>query len=155
MKFIAAPGTSVFIKKWAPKPGDIVTFKHHGYLMTSDKPKFPTLHRLRPDLTWNDVVHNWTEKPFKPSTGMHHCIIFAALLLTQYSGMPLRTNKTKVKPKGFWLDSTHRRNYFLDFAREMGFDPRNPDNWKNITRIQVIEKMVQYSLYFLSYSCSI
>jgi len=26
------------------------------------KPKMPTIYRVRSDLTWEDVVHNWKEK---------------------------------------------------------------------------------------------
>ena len=62
---MASAGTTEFAKRWNPQPGDIVSFKHHGYLLGSKKPKFPTLHRLRSDIAWDDVVHNWKEQ--KPS----------------------------------------------------------------------------------------
>jgi len=38
-----------------------VSFKHHGYLVASKKPKFPALYRIRTDLNWDDVVSNWKE----------------------------------------------------------------------------------------------
>mgnify|MGYP007114703941 FL=1 len=63
-------GSSEFIRRWKPRIGDIVSFKHHGYLVGSKKPKFPTLYRIRSDLIWTDVVANWKEtKPF--SSGKH------------------------------------------------------------------------------------
>jgi len=61
VRFHATAGSSEFAKRWNPQTGDIITFKHHGYLFTSKKPKFPTLHRLRNDLQWEDVVNQWKE----------------------------------------------------------------------------------------------
>jgi len=60
--FIAAPATTEFSKRWEPKKGDIVSFKHRGYLVGSGKPKLPVLYRMRPDLEWSQVVHHWQEK---------------------------------------------------------------------------------------------
>jgi len=48
---------------------DIVSFKHHGFLMASRKPKFPSLYRVRSDMTWQDVVANWKEGKIN-ATGM-------------------------------------------------------------------------------------
>lgn len=33
VKFIGMPGTGEFVKKWRPKDGDIVSFKHQGFLL--------------------------------------------------------------------------------------------------------------------------
>ena len=49
------------------KAGDIVSFKHSGYLLSSKKPKFPLLHRLREDVTWQGVLENWREAHSPPS----------------------------------------------------------------------------------------
>jgi len=62
VRFNAPAGSSEFAKRWNPQTGDIITFKHHGYLFATKKPKFPTLHRLRSDLQWDDVVHHWKEQ---------------------------------------------------------------------------------------------
>jgi hypothetical protein len=35
--FTATAGTTEFVKRWQPKPGDIVTFKHRGFLPGSGK----------------------------------------------------------------------------------------------------------------------
>jgi len=53
------------MKKWELKPGDIVSFKHHGFLLATKKPKFPTIYRIRSDLDWEDVVNNWKEQKIK------------------------------------------------------------------------------------------
>lgn len=69
MTFVAAPGTTQFAKTWDPQPGQIVSFKHRGFLLSTKKPKLPTLHRLRPELTWEAVVSGWEEhKPSVPGT---------------------------------------------------------------------------------------
>jgi len=63
--FMAVAGTTLFEQRWQPKPGDVVSFKHHGFLTGSKKPKLATLYRLRHDLAWDQVVENMIEK--KPS----------------------------------------------------------------------------------------
>ena len=60
--FTAVPGTSEFIKKSNPQPGDIVTFKYRGWMLGSKKPKHPLLYRIRSDLKWGDVIRQWEEK---------------------------------------------------------------------------------------------
>jgi len=69
VEFTASPATSEFGRRWNPQPGDIVSFKHHGYLHASLKPKLPTLYRLRTDMTWDDVVRNWKEQISLPPKG--------------------------------------------------------------------------------------
>jgi len=61
VRFLAPAGTTEFTKRWNPQPGDIVSFKHHGFLLATKKPKFPTIYRLRTDVTWEDVRANWNE----------------------------------------------------------------------------------------------
>jgi hypothetical protein len=55
VKFVAAP-TTALSTKWNLKEGDIVTFKHRGFWLGSQRPKSPIIYRLRPDKTWDDVV---------------------------------------------------------------------------------------------------
>ena len=69
VRFVAPAGTTEFAKRWNPQPGDIVSFKHRGFMLTSNKPKMPTLFRIRDDITWAVVVHNWNERIVTP-TGM-------------------------------------------------------------------------------------
>lgn len=61
VRFLAPAGTTEFTKRWEPKPGDIVSYKHRGYMAGSHKPKLPTLYRIRDDLSWEDIVNNWKE----------------------------------------------------------------------------------------------
>jgi len=61
VSFTAVAGTTEFVNRWNPQPGDIVSFKHRGYLLNSKRPLSPYLYRLRPDLTWETVVNNWKE----------------------------------------------------------------------------------------------
>ena len=65
--FVSAAGTTEFVKRWSPQKGDVVTFKHHGFLLASGKPKLPALYRMRKDMTWEDVVRNWSEQKSTPS----------------------------------------------------------------------------------------
>ena len=64
--FNAAAGTSGFLKRWQPKPGAIVSFKHNGFFSGSKKPKVPALYRIRDDVSWDEVVQNWNE----PKSGL-------------------------------------------------------------------------------------
>jgi hypothetical protein len=54
--FVAEPATTVLTSKWELKPGDIVTFKHRGFWLSNNKPKSPTIYRVRADKTWEDLV---------------------------------------------------------------------------------------------------
>ena len=56
-----AEGTTELSNRWNPQVGDVVSFKHRGFLLATKRPKIPTLYRLRPDLTWQDVLDNWKE----------------------------------------------------------------------------------------------
>jgi len=48
----------------------------------------------------------------------------------------------KNKPKGFWQDANNRRQYFVHFAKEQGFDPSDAEAWKKVTWRQVQAKEV-------------
>jgi len=87
--FTAPAGTSEFVKRWNPKPGDIATFKHNGFLLSNKKPKSPSLYRMRPEVTWEDVVASFKEQTPRTSTRNSPPFSIAAaaesiLTLTQY-----------------------------------------------------------------------
>jgi hypothetical protein len=65
--FIAGPTTTVLASKWNLKPGDIVTFKHRGFWIGSNKPKSPTIYRVRQDRTWEDVVASFDAQKHTPT----------------------------------------------------------------------------------------
>ena len=48
----------------------------------------------------------------------------------------------KNKPKGFWQDANNRRQYFVHFAKEQGFDPSDAEAWKKVTWRKVQAKEV-------------
>ena len=72
VRFIAAAGTTEFARRWNPQPGDIVSFKHRGFMLISNKPKLATLFRIRNDISWDDVVHNWKERIITPTGSLIH-----------------------------------------------------------------------------------
>ena len=67
VRFVAPAGTTEFAKRWNPQPGDIVSFKHRGFMLSSSKPKLPTLYRIRNDISWDDVAHKSNERIITPS----------------------------------------------------------------------------------------
>src|SRR5699024_8334086 len=121
--FVAAAGTSEFAKRWKPQPGDIVSFKHHGYLLSSKKPKFPSLYRLRSDMTWDQVAQNWKEQRPTPKCTLPPFLFNCLSCCTLFSALPLRKAESKSKPRGYYSSATHRRDFFLRFAADAGFDP--------------------------------
>ena len=62
IRFTASPGTLKFAERWNPAEGDIVSFRHHGFLLGTGKPKLASIYRMRHDLIWDDVVKNWREQ---------------------------------------------------------------------------------------------
>ena len=158
MRFTASPGTTEFAKRWNPGPGDLVTFKHHGFLLESKKPKLPTLYRLRTDLTWDNVVDNWKERKTTLSAGISRTsLLFFSFFfsfffpffhfLNLYVGgaLPLNARKSTTTsttfPKGYWRDQKNRENFFLEFAKERGIaDPLNPSSWARVTGVQIRSK---------------
>jgi len=77
IRFVASANSMEFARRFDPQPGDVVSFKHHGFLYSSKKPKLPTLYRMRKDLAWEDVVNNWKENKVSPRGGMNYlCLYF-------------------------------------------------------------------------------
>ena len=74
--FIAPAGTTEFAKRWNPQPGDIVSFKHRGFMFGSKKPKMPTLYRVRNDMAWDDVIQSWKENVIIPRGTFLYIFIF-------------------------------------------------------------------------------
>jgi len=46
----------------------------------------------------------------------------------------LDKNKFSILPAKYWHNSKNRKAFFLEFAKERGFDPLLPDNWYSITQ---------------------
>jgi len=67
VRFVASAATSQFAAKWRLQEGDIVSFKHHGFLFATGKPKLAALYRVRSDISWDQVVSNWSEQKRAPN----------------------------------------------------------------------------------------
>lgn len=48
----------------------------------------------------------------------------------------------KNKPRGHWKRVENRRQYFIDYANAMGFDPFVPSNWDMVRSVDVKKKQV-------------
>jgi len=134
VRFVAPAGTTEFAKRWNPQPGDIVSFKHRGFMLVSNKPKMPTIFRIRDDITWDDVVRNWNEQDpslkTRSPTGISS-IPKMVFLPYQITARPIKTNKHN--PVGYWSNVTNQREFLLAFAQNMGFDPMVIENWRSQT----------------------
>jgi len=62
VKFVAGANSIEFATRWKSQPGDIVSFKYTGWLLATQKPKLPTLYRMRHDISWEEVVLRFKEK---------------------------------------------------------------------------------------------
>lgn len=147
--FVAPAGTSEFAKRWQPKEGDIVSFKHRGLLM-SGAPKCPTLFRLRKDITWEDVVHNWQDQ--RRTLGIWF-IPYSGSYFSPYLGaVPAIRHPERMRvPKGYWLDQKNVRKFFFDYAESMRFDPLEPSNWTNIPFKFIVAKQVIHKSFIFSF----
>jgi hypothetical protein len=142
--FVASAGTSEFARRWNPQPGDIVTFKHRGFLLNSQRPKFPALHRLRSDLTWNDVIQN-AKEPKLPRFGTYNysslSLSLASFCLCVFPNIvncsPLRRPAVQRRRRGYWNDINNWRNVFNEYAKAKGFDPLVITNWVAVTPTQI------------------
>jgi len=141
--FTASAGTTEFVKRWNPQEGDIVTFKHRGFLLATKKPKLPLLYRLRADLSWEDVVSSWRESSPRKMIGktIHrpHSGINSQLHLAKVS---LAKRPPSQKPKGYWLNIVNRRDAFLKLATELGFNGNLAENWNAVKTVDLIAKQV-------------
>jgi len=53
--------------------------------------------------------------------------------------------KKEIRKAGYWEDREHRREFLLDFAKNMGFDPAIASNWKG-TKFKIQASQVKYRL---------
>jgi type IV secretory pathway VirD2 relaxase len=53
-----------------------------------------------------------------------------------------------------WENIDNRRNFFLEFAKEMGFDPYDPNSWHDVSVMAVEKKVYLFSVcFFLCLFC--
>jgi len=46
------------------------------------------------------------------------------------------------RTRHYWANRENRRQFFLDFARQRGFDPLIAANWQRITTADIVTKKV-------------
>lgn len=132
------------MKRWNPRPDDIVSFKHRGLLQGSKKPKHPMLYRLRPDLTWDDVVKSFKEnKPTKH--GIPSLTAFRVVLSSTFCVVPLRSSVKKRTRKSTTVNN--EREIFCKYAEEKGFDPLQAANWRHLSMGALSLSVIHLSLH--------
>ena len=57
---------------------------------------------------------------------------------------PIRRNPTNAKPVGYWRNQDHQRAFFVNVARQLGFNPENPRNWNSVTKAQIIDAVKSF-----------
>jgi len=56
----------------------------------------------------------------------------------------MRRPQSIKRSKGFWDNKDNRRQFFLELANELGFDPMVPENWHKVSDAQILAKKVIY-----------
>ena len=135
VRFTSVAATTEFCKRWNPKPGDIVSFKHSGFLLRSRKPKLASIYRLRPDLSWEDVVHKFKERI--PSVAGSKTLGDTEQSLILSVALSLTKPLTPRKPNGYWNESANVRRFFLAYAAKESFDPLISENWLHVRRSHI------------------
>ena len=64
------------------------------------------------------------------------------------SVLPMRRPKKKSKQRGYWKEVENRKTFFFEFARGKGFDPYIAENWKAVTKADIIANKVSLSPIF-------
>eukprot|EP00026_Physarum_polycephalum_P004657 Phypoly_transcript_04679.p1 GENE.Phypoly_transcript_04679~~Phypoly_transcript_04679.p1 ORF type:complete len:669 (+),score=68.95 Phypoly_transcript_04679:107-2113(+) len=108
--------------------GDIVTLEYNNY---SDKdliPISPTVGRVRSDLIWENVVHDYL-------CGKHSPPILDSISKSLVS----RQGNDSLHEPGDELFK-NRRSFFEKFARENNFDPLVVDNWYSVKQKILLAK---------------
>jgi len=62
---------------------------------------------------------------------------FIAALQDLYPTLNLDENKFSILPKNFWTSPTNQKQYFVDLAEQIGFDPLIADNWYSISPFHI------------------
>jgi len=97
-------------------------------MLSSNKPKMPTLYRIRIDMTWETVVQNWSERVIVPNGIYLICPPQISKTRTYLLARPIRSMRNT---KERWNSSRNRKAFLLAFAKQMGFDPMVAANWRN------------------------
>ena len=69
------------------------------------------------------------------------CFLSVAWPIVKSAGMK--------RGQGYWRSIENRKKFFIDYAKQMGFDPNNPWNWQRVTKAHIVASKVNIS--FLPY----
>lgn len=64
-----------------------------------------------------------------------------------FIALPLKRPLVKHRPKGYWINADNRREWFINFAKEAGFDPTDIESWKKIGKTQILKNKVSVILF--------
>eukprot|EP00026_Physarum_polycephalum_P002350 Phypoly_transcript_02356.p1 GENE.Phypoly_transcript_02356~~Phypoly_transcript_02356.p1 ORF type:complete len:908 (+),score=118.97 Phypoly_transcript_02356:113-2836(+) len=106
-----------------PIRGDIVTFSH-DFQSRRSTPTNPVVHRIRSDMTWQDVIKNAKEP------------------VRQFRNEPHQNMQNFTpKPKGYWSydKGKNMRAFLVGLAERMGFDSQVAQNWYSVSRQELEE----------------
>eukprot|EP00026_Physarum_polycephalum_P003023 Phypoly_transcript_03032.p1 GENE.Phypoly_transcript_03032~~Phypoly_transcript_03032.p1 ORF type:complete len:830 (+),score=97.20 Phypoly_transcript_03032:47-2536(+) len=56
-----------------------------------------------------------------------------------YPDIGLDRNKFQQYPNSYWLDATNRRKFFVEFAKQNGFDPLVAEHWYAFSKMDVLQ----------------
>jgi len=57
-----------------------------------------------------------------------------------YPDIGIDSRKFFWKPRNYWKDLSNVKNFFVEFAEDMGFSPLNPKNWYSVTVREVLSR---------------
>jgi hypothetical protein len=123
------PHSEVYIP--TPKIGQVVTFSYET-MARRDVPTNPKIYRVRDDVDWNDLVHNfYKEKKVLNGTSSYSLFFFFPPRIS-LSIIIERSHVTAfaIKEKGYWTPE-NMRAYLEDFAKSRNMDPLLPETWQN------------------------
>ena len=72
-------------------------------------------------------------------------ICFFPTLCLKYlylTALPLKKPTAKYQHKGYWLKTDNRKDWFINFAKREGFDPKDVDKWKAVSKAAVVNTKV-------------
>jgi hypothetical protein len=102
-----------------PKRGEVVTFTYDSF--KSGLPVNPVIYRSRSDVSWEDVVREYSESKPSEVHSMSHFLFhfnFILFILTGLEGKAWSVKKMRM--------------FFENFAQSKNKDPTHPSTWQSL-----------------------
>ena len=142
-----------------PKRGDVVSFLYDNYSKKSI-PVNPRIYRVRPDLSWEEVLDRFAKSPAHThplnSMYIHHPKTYLpSFFPSNYPSHLYRLESSRIDlsavPVQLGAPYVQRRMRDLleRFAALVNMDPLVPEGWYNITRGAVEQSITVHLLFFL------